>query len=414
MSPGLRQMTGSLRVRNYRLFASGQIVSLTGTWMQTVAQDWLVLDLSNNSPTALSIVVALQFAPILVLGLYSGVLADRFDKRYLLIAVQCAMAVIALVMGLLVISGAAQLWHVYLLALLLGTANAVDTPVRQAFVSEMVGPDLLPNAVALNSATFNSARIVGPAVGGLVIAWLGVGPAFLLNAVSYLAVLAGLRRMDPAALVRGERVARARGQVREGLRYVWGRPDLMMAMMLMSVVGTIGMNFHLTLPLLARTEFEVGPEAFGLLWTAFAAGALSGAVVGARRRTRPPASVLLGFAAAFGAMELAVAFAPTFAVAAVLLVPTGAFLIGHNNAANARVQLGADPLLRGRVMSVYILVFLGGTTVGSLLIGAISEAYGVRAALGVGGVSVLVAAGVLASARAWRHARRPAPELVGR
>jgi MFS family permease len=413
MSPGLAQMTGSLRVRNYRLFASGQIVSLTGTWMQTVAQDWLVLDLSDNSPAALSIVVALQFAPILFLGLYSGVLADRFDKRHLLIAVQCTMAVIALVMGLLVLSGAAQLWHVYVLALLLGTANAVDTPVRQAFVSELVGPDLLPNAVALNSATFNSARIVGPAVGGLVIAWLGVGPAFLLNAVSYLAVLAGLRRMDPAALVRGDRVARARGQVREGLRYVWGRPDLMMAIVLMGVVGTIGMNFHLTLPLLARTEFKVGPEAFGLLWTAFAAGALAGAVVGTRRRTRPPASALLGFAAAFGAMELAVAFAPTFAVAAVLLVPTGAFLIGHNNAANARVQLGADPVLRGRVMSLYMLVFLGGATVGSLVVGAISEAFGVRAALGVGGVSVLVAAVVLASVRAWRHARRPAAELVG-
>jgi predicted MFS family arabinose efflux permease len=220
--------------------------------------------------------------------------------------------------------------------------------------------------------------------------------------------------MDPAALLRGERVVRARGQVREGLRYVAGRPDLLMAIVLMGVVGTIGMNFHLTLPLLARTEFGVGPEAFGLLWTAFAVGALSGALVGTRRRHRPPATALLGFAAAFGALEVAVAFAPTFVVAAIILVPTGAFLIGHNNAANARVQLGADPLLRGRVMSLYILVFLGGTTVGSLLTGAISEAFGVRAALVFGGTTVLLAATVLASVRAWRHAHRPAAELVGR
>jgi predicted MFS family arabinose efflux permease len=224
----------------------------------------------------------------------------------------------------------------------------------------------------------------------------------------------GLARIDPAALLRGERVVRARGQLREGLRYVAGRPDLLMAITLMGVVGTIGMNFHLTLPLLARAEFGVGAEAFGLLWTAFAVGALSGALVGTRRRRRPSATVLLGFAAAFGAMEVAVAFAPTFVVAAVLLVPTGAFLVGHNNAANSRVQLGADPLLRGRVMSLYILVFLGGTTIGSLVTGAISEAFGVRVALVFGGATVLLAATVLASVRAWRNTRRPAAELVDR
>jgi MFS family permease len=404
-------MTGSLRVRNYRLFAGGQVVSLTGTWMQTVAQDWLVLDLSGNSASALGVVIALQFAPMLVFGLYSGVLADRVDKRRLLFVAQCSMALISLGMGLLVVGGAARLWHVYVLALLLGLTNVLDTPVRQAFVSELVGPDLLPNAVALNSATFNTARITGPALGGLVIAWLGVGPAFLLNAVSYLAVLAALWRMDPAALFRGARVARAGGQVREGLRYVWGRPDLMMVLVLMSVVGTIGMSFHLTLPLLARAEFGVDATAFGLLWTAFAVGALGGALVGTRRRSRPPAGQLLLFAGVFGALEIAVAFAGSFAVAALLLVPTGAFLIGHNNAANARMQLGADPLLRGRVMSLYMLVFLGGTTVGSLVVGAIAEAHGVRAALVVGGSAVVLAAGGLAAVRAWRY--RPAPVVVG-
>jgi MFS family permease len=405
-------MTGSLRVRNYRLFAGGQVVSLTGTWMQTIAQDWLVLDLSGNSPAALSFVIALQFAPFLLLGLYSGVLADRFDKRRLLLAVQVAMMMIALTLGLLVVTGAVRLWHVYVLALLLGVAGAFDTPTRQSFVSELVGADLLPNAVALNSATFNTARIAGPAVGGLVIAWLGVGPAYLLNALSYVAVLIALARMDPSALHRGARVLRAPGQVREGLRYVRSRPDLLMVMLLVSVIGTIGMNFNVTLPLLARAEFGVGAHAFGLLWTAFAVGALGGALVGTRRRTRPPASLLLAFAALFGLFEIAVAFAPTFGVAAALLVPTGAFLIGHNNAANARVQLGADPMLRGRVMSLYTLVFLGGTTIGSLVVGGISEAYGVRTALVVSGSAVVLAAVVLAAARARRH-RRPAPALVG-
>jgi MFS family permease len=406
-------MAGSLGVRNYRLFAGGQVVSLTGTWMQTVAQDWLVLDLSDNSGTALGLVIALQFVPMLMFGLYSGVLADRFDKRRLLFVAQSSMALISLGMGVLVVSGAVRLWHVYVLALLLGLANVLDTPVRQAFVSELVGRELLPNAVALNSATFNTARIIGPAVGGLVIAWLGVGPAFLLNAVSYIAVLAALWRMDPAALLRSAPVARSGGQVREGLRYVWGRPDLLMVAVLMGVIGTIGMNFHLTLPLLAREEFKVGAGSFGLLWTAFAVGALAGALVGTRRRTRPPATQLLAFAAVFGVLEIAVAFADSFVVAALLLVPTGAFLIGHNNAANARMQLGADPLLRGRVMALYMLVFLGGVPVGSLIIGVIAEAHGVRAALVVGGGSVVVTAGVLAAVRAWRYRGAPVVAEAG-
>ncbi|MCW2569091.1 MAG: major facilitator superfamily 1 [Mycobacterium sp.] len=406
MSPGLRLMTDSLRVRNYRLFAGGQIVSLTGTWMQTIGQDWLVLQLSGNSGTALGIVTALQFTPTIFLTLYGGVLADRVDKRRMLIVVQFATGVLALGMGLLVVSGAAVLWHVYVLALLLGVARAFDVPTRQAFVSELVGPDLLPNAVALNSATFNTARIVGPAIGGLVIAWLGVGPAFLLNAVSFAAVIAALWRMDPAELFRGPVTLRGPGQVREGLRYVWGRPDLMMVTVLMLVVGTLGMNFNLTLPLLARAEFGVGAAQFGLLSTAFAAGALCGALLGTRRRTRPRATVMLAFAAVFGLLEIVIAFAPSFLAAAVLLVPTGAFLIAGNNAANSRMQLGADPALRGRVMALYMLVFMGGTAVGAPIMGAICEAYGVRSGLVLGGAATLVAAAVLAAARAWRYRPR--------
>jgi MFS family permease len=410
-------MSGSLRVPNYRLFISGQLVSLTGTWMQTIAQDWLVLQLSGNSGRALGLVTALQFTPVLLLTLYGGVLADRFNKRKVLIVVQSALGLLALSMGLLILTGTVELWHVFVLATLLGAGQAFDVPTRQAFVSELVGPELLPNAVALNSAAFNSARIVGPAVGGLVIAGVGVGPAFLLNSVSYLAVLFALFRMNDAALFHSERTIRARGQVREGIRYVRERPDLLLVFALVTVIGTLGMNFNLTLPLLSRVEFGVGAASFGLLSTAFAIGALAGALSGSRRASRPRASTQLWFAAGFGAASIAVAFMPDLWLAALLLIPTGGFLIGHNNAANSRVQLGTDPQLRGRVMSLYMLVFLGGTPLGALLIGAVSEAYGPRAGLLIGGSSAVLAAAVLAAARTWRHGlrlrlrRRPTPHV---
>src|SRR5215207_4627629 len=242
MSPALRSMFQSLRVRNYRLFATGQIISLTGTWMQTIAQDWLVLEISGNSGTALGIVTALQFTPMLLLMLYAGVLADRLDKRKVLMVTQTLMGLLALGMGILVVSGAVQLWHVYVFAGLLGMAQAFDNPTRQAFVSEMVGPERLPNAVALNSATFNSARLAGPAIGGLVIAWLDVGPAFLINSVTYVAVICAYLLMRSAELVKTQRLERSRGQVREGLRYVRSRPDLMLVIALVFVVGTMGMN----------------------------------------------------------------------------------------------------------------------------------------------------------------------------
>lgn len=410
MSPAIGSMFTSLHVRNYRLYASGQIVSLTGTWMQTTAQDWLVLDLSHNSGTALGVVTALQFTPILLLTLWAGALADRFDKRKALIATQSFSMLLALGMGLLVVTGTAALWHVYVFALLLGTVNAFDTPIRQAFVSELVGPDRLPNAVSLNSATFNSARLLGPAVGGLVIAAVGVGPAFLINGASYVAVLLGLFAMRPADLLRNVNpVVGGRGRVREGLRFVRGRPDLMLVVAMMLVLGTLGLNFNLTLPLLSKVEFKVGAALFGLLNAAFAAGALVGALVGARRTTRPSATWVLSFAAAFGILECAVALAPGFIYAVVILVPTGAFFIAHNNAANARVQLGTPAHLRGRVMSLYMLVFLGGTPIGSLIVGPISQRYGPRAGLLLGGVAVLLAAITLAAARARRRAPAAPP-----
>jgi MFS family permease len=410
-------MFQSLHVRNYRLFATGQMISLTGTWMQTIAQDWLVLELSGNSGTALGIVTVLQFTPMLLLMLYAGVLADRLDKRKVLIVSQSVMGLLALGMGILVVSGAVQLWHVYVFAGLLGMAQAFDNPTRQAFVSEMVGPDRLTNAVALNSATFNSARLVGPAIGGLVIAAIDVGPAFLINAVTYVAVIGAYLAMRPGELVNTNRLERSRGQVMEGLRYVRSRPDLMLVIALIFIVGTMAMNFNLTLPLLAKAEFGVGAASFGLLSAAFAGGALAGALIGTRRRGRPSATLLLTFAALFGALEVTVAFMPSFALAALFLIPTGAFLIGHNNVANARVQLGAPAHLRGRVMSLFMLVFMGGTPVGALVVGVISERFGPRSGLIVGGVSALLAAGTLALLRARRHGMKvrlhakPTPHL---
>lgn len=399
-------MTRSLRVRNYRLFVSGQVVSLTGSWMQTTAQDWLVLQLTHNSPIAIGTVTALQFGPMMLLMLYGGLIADRFDKRKMLMISQTCIGFLALGMGILVVSGHVQVWHVFVFAGALGTAQAFDNPARQSFVTELVGNELLPNAVSLNSATFNTARILGPAVGGVVIALVGVGPAFLLNSLTYIAVLTSLFRMNPAQLYRSKRLVRARGQLREAIGYVRSRPDLLMVFALMAMVGTLGMNFNFTIPLLARADFGVGAASFGLLSTCFAVGALCGALVGSRRRVRPPASALLAFAAIFGVLEIAIAAAPWFWLAGLVLVPTGGFLIACNTAANARVQLGAAPHLRGRVMALYMVLFFGGTPIGAIFISLICEWWGVRAGFVVGGVAVVLAAGLLAALRAYRHGTR--------
>ncbi len=280
-----RRMFRSLRVRNYRLFFFGQLVSLTGTWMQQVGQDWLVLRLTNQA-LPLGITLALQFAPMLVLGAWAGVVADRLDKRRLLLATQVAMASLALVLGVLTATGAIRLWMVYALALLLGCATAFDMPTRQAFVSEMVGLDHVTNAVGLNSAVFNSARVVGPAVAGVLITAVGIAPAFLINAVSYLAVIAGLLAMDPARLHRLPPVDRAGGQVRAGLRYVWSNRVLRSTIALVAVVGALGLNYRVALPLLARFTFGGDASAYGALASIMAAGAVVGALAAARRGRR--------------------------------------------------------------------------------------------------------------------------------
>jgi MFS family permease len=384
----------SLRVRNYRLFFFGQLVSLTGTWMQQVGQDWLVLRLTHQ-PLPLGITLALQFAPMLVLGAWAGVVADRLDKRRLLLATQAAMASLALALGLLTATGAIRLWMVYVLALLLGCVTAFDMPTRQAFVSEMVGPDGVTNAVGLNSAVFNSARVVGPAAAGVLIAAVGIAPAFLLNAVSYLAVIAGLLAMDPDRLHRLPPVDRARGQVRAGLRYVWTNRVLRSTIALVAVVGALGLNYRVALPLLARFTFGGDASAYGALASIMAAGAVVGALAAARSG-RPSRALLLGSVAVFGLLSFAAAAAPTLTAEAIVLAPLGIASMTFLATANSTLQLASSPEMRGRVMALYGLVFLGSTPLGGLLGGWMAGQFGPRSILLLSGVASLAAAGLAA------------------
>jgi MFS family permease len=386
----------SLRVRNYRLFAAGQIISLSGTWGQRVAQDWLVLELSGSSGVALGITTGLQFLPVLLFGLYGGVLADRYDKRKLLIGAQAAMGVLALALALLDLTGSVELWHVYALAFGLGVASAVDTPVRQAFVIEMVGPDDLPNAVSLNSATFNSARIIGPAVAGVAIAAVGTGWVFAANALSYVAVLAGLHAIRTSELFPSKRLERAKGQLREGLAYVRERPNLLVPMLLVFMVGTFGLNFQITLALVVKEVFGRSAGSYGLLSAFLAVGSLLGALASARRSGPPRQRTLFAAALVFGLLEVAVGLAPSYELMALLLVPTGMAVLTFTTTANAIIQLGSAPQVRGRVMALYILVFLGGTPVGAPLIGALAEAFGPRSSIVAGGL-VTALSGIVAA-----------------
>ena len=396
----------SLRLHNFRLYASANLVSLTGTWMQRIGQDWLVLQLSGGSGVALGLVTALQFGPTLLLGPYGGVLADRSDKRRLLVCSQALMGLLALVLAVLVATGAVALWHVLALAAGLGSVSAIDAPARQAFVSEMVGPDLLPNAVGLNSAIFNGARLIGPAIAGLLIGASGgdTAPAFAVNAASFAVTIGALLAMRTDELRRSDRVARARGQLRAGLAYTWSRADLRLAMVLAFVIGTFGFNFQVTIALMAREVLGLGAEGFGLLSTAFAVGSLTGALVSTRRTARPRQRFLLVSAAVFGLLTVACGLVPGTWPFALLLVPTGAAALLFSVANNSFVQLGADPQMRGRVMALYFTCFLGGTPLGAPLIGWVSEHLGARWGFVLGGGVVVLAA--VGSALALARGRR--------
>jgi MFS family permease len=394
----------SLGNRNYRLFSMGQVVSNTGSWMQRVAQDWLVLELTHGSGTALGITTGLQFLPMLC-SPWGGMVADRYAKRSILMVTQALMGVLAVILGLLAVTGTVRIWQVYLLALALGVVTVVDNPTRQAFAPEMVGKNSVPNAIALNSAVFNLARIAGPAVAGLVIAVAGTPVAFFVNAASYGAVLAGLKLMHPAELYPAEPVPKSRGQLREGLAYVRARPALWLPMILVFFVSTFGLNFQVTNALMAREVFHTGAGAFGVASAVYAAGALAGALLAARR-SRPGLRLLLATSAAFGLMEMAAAMMPVFWSFLVLLVPVGLAVITFTTAANSTMQLATTPDMRGRVMGLYLLVFLGGAPLGSPFVGWVAERFGPRMSMVAGGLISVAATAVIAGILARRRGVR--------
>jgi MFS family permease len=394
------------------------VISNTGTWMQRVAQDWLVLQLTHGSGTALGIATGLQFLPQLLFSLWGGVIADRYPKRTILFVTQSVMGLLALILGTLAVTGVVTVWQVYLLAFGLGMAAVVDNPARQTFVAEMVGPQGMANAIALNSAAFNLARITGPAVAGLVISAVGTPAAFFVNAASYAAVLTGLKLMRPADLHPPAVVPRARGQLREAFGYVRSRPELWLTLTLVFFVATFGMNFQVTTALMSRGAFGTGAREFGFASAAFAVGALGGALAAARR-ARPGMRLLVTTALAFGVLEVATGLMPVFWTFLAMLVPTGMALLMFTTTANSSVQLGTAQAVRGRVMGLYMLVFLGGAPLGSPLIGWAAEQFGPRTSLLAGGAISAAAAvvvafllarsrGVPARAYLYRPAHRPA------
>ncbi|GGG22447.1 hypothetical protein GCM10007304_40320 [Rhodococcoides trifolii] len=385
-------MFDALHGRNYRLWASGQIVSQIGTWMQRVAQDWLVLTLSGGNGLAVGIVMALQFGPTLFLSVWGGVLADRYDKRKLLMGTQAAAAMFGLILGLLDVGNIVELWHVYVIALLLGCSTAIDSPIRQSFTIEMVGKEKLSNAIGLNSMTFNTARIIGPAIAGVLITVVGTGWVFLINAVSFAAVLGALAAMRSSELFTVERAERAKGQVRAGFRYVWSRGDLRVLLATVFVVSTFGINFPLSLSVLARNGFDKGADAYGLLTTVLAVGTLLGATLAARRRGPAGMKLFVYSAVAFGLLETVAGLMPSFVGVALVLIPTGAVQLTVTMAAMNIVQASVPSDMRGRVMGIYMLCFLGGTPIGSPLLGKLADVVDPRAPLVIGGVVSLIAA----------------------
>ncbi|KRE58932.1 MFS transporter [Phycicoccus sp. Soil748] len=378
----------SLSVRNYRIYATGAFISNVGTWMGRVAQDWLVLtELTNHSSTALGIVTGLQFLPFLLLAPWAGMIADRYPKRVILAITQSALAMSALVLGVLVLTGTAQLWMVYAIALFTGVATAVDNPARQTFVSEMVPRDRLANAVSLNSASFNAGRLIGPGAAGLTIAAFGTGWTLMLNTLTFVAVLIALASMVRTELRPAPMLNRRKGAIREGVTYVRSRPDIMLVMALVFVLGTFGMNFQITTALMATREFGKGPEEYGLLGSIMAIGSLTAALLSARR-ARPRLRILLVAFAGFTISSGLAALAPTYALFALALVPVGLSALTALTTANAMVQLSVDSAMRGRVMALYMAIFMGGTPLGAPVIGWIGDVWGPRWTIGIGTIAV--------------------------
>ena len=383
----------SLRNRNYRLYFIGQTISVSGTWMQGLAQALLILSLTHNSGTALGLVTALQFLPMLIFGAWGGVLADRFDKRKLLYGTQISAGVLALVLGIVVSTGSAAVWNVYVMSVLLGFVNVVDNPARQTFVLEMVGREQLPNAVSLNSVVMNSSRVVGPALGGILIGAFGIAPCFYINAASYIGVIVALSMMNPSLLHRLPTVERAKGQLREGLRYAWSERMVRVPLLMMAVIGTLAFNFQVVIPLIAIKTFHAGAGGTALLLSSMGAGAVLGGLSVASRRGISHRR-LITLAMVMGVMILVAALAPTLATEAVAMFAMGASAFAFIAVANTTIQLTAAPEMRGRVMALYAIAFLGSTPIGGPLVGWISQNFGPRIGFGLGGIGAIVATGV--------------------
>ena len=405
-------MFRSLSSVNYRIWFAGALVSNVGTWMQRTAQDWIVLtELTNHDAVAVGITMALQLGPQLLLVPVSGLIADRLDRRKTLMATQIAMGALGLGLGVIVVTGLAQLWIVYLFALLLGIASAIDAPVRQTFVAELVSGSNVSNAVALNSASFNAARTIGPAIAGLLVALIGAGWVFIINGVTFAAVVVSLKFIRVGALAAMERAPRAKGQLLEGFRYVRGRPDLLIVFLGVFIVGTFGFNYPIFTSTMATIEFGLDSAGFGVLTSVMAIGSVAGALVSASR-DKPRMQLVFVASAVFGASALAAALSPglwMFAAALVLIGFAGQILV---TTANGTVQTTTDPRMRGRVMALYMAIFMGGTPIGAPIVGAVANTLGPRWALGLAALAGFAA---FAAGAVWLVVYRAARiRLVGR
>jgi MFS family permease len=398
-------MFRALQTRNYRLWISGTLVSNVGTWMQRIAQDWLVLTvLTHRSGLAVGVTTGLQFLPMLLLAPFGGLLADRVAKRKLLMWTQSIMGASAALLGILVITGAVRLWEVFACALILGVATAIDGPSRQAFVSEIVPRASVTNAVSLNSASFNTARLIGPALAGLLITRVGTGPLFLINAFSFGAVLTSLARMRPEELFPPVVVPRSKGQIRQALRYVQQRPDLVIILFLVGVIGGIGLNFQVTNALMATNAFHKGADDYGLLSSVMAIGTLSGALLAARRE-RPWRWLVVGSALAFGIAACVAGLMPTNGTYAVALIFVGLSSMTFLNSCNTSIQLTTEPQMRGRVLSLYLAIQQGGTPIGAPIVGWAGSRFGARWSVLLGGLSAVAAASAAVVFLLVRHLR---------
>lgn len=411
---GLRRAFLALHHRNFRLFWLGQLISLIGTWMQSIGQAWLVLELTHNA-LLLGLVGALQFLPVLLFSLFGGVLADRWPKRTVLFFTQSSAMLYALVLWLLVATGTVQIWHILVIATLLGITNSIDMPTRQAFVVEMVGREDLPNAIALNSSVFNMARIIGPGIGGLIIALLGVAPLFLLNGLSFIAVLIGLAMIDMTKLygqkkqVAGQPVERHQGtfkSLREGLVYVYRTPSVLLIVAVVGVISLFGINFNVVLPLFATEVLHAGPTGFGFISSTFGLGSLLSALWLAWNNKKPSIQYMLVGGTAFCIAEAAFAISHVYALSLVLIGAVGFAQIAFAAIANTTLQTIAPNHLRGRVMSVYMMVFNGSTPIGNLFTGALAISFGASITLLVSALLSLVAAIV-----GWLY-RKPAQQSL--